>query len=73
MADFSLNPITVPDDKVADFIEALRWHFDNQAATPAQLKALVTDKVRADLVGIYKAWRKYQLTINPPSDEIDIT
>ena len=72
MADFSL-PVTVPDAKVDEFIEALRWHYQNDALTPAQLRDAVAVTVRNQLKGIYKDWRAYQLKINPPSDEIEIT
>ena len=72
MADFSLT-IDVEDAKVAEFLDALRWKFDNAAATPAQLKALVTANVRNDLKQVFKAYKKHLLTISPPSDEIDIT
>ena len=72
MADFSL-PVTVPDDKVDEFIDGLRWHYDNDAATPQQLRDLVAADVRQILKQRYKAWIKYKTTIlAPPSDEIDI-
>ena len=71
MADFSV-PITVPDDKLQDFLESQRWHYDNAAATPQELRDAVAADVRQLLVKRYKAWKAYQLQINPPSDEIDI-
>jgi len=72
MADFSI-PVVIPDDKVADFLDALRYSYKAPAATSAELKDMVTQDVRNNLKAKYKEWRAYQLKINPPSDEIDIT
>ena len=72
MADFTID-LDIEDAKVAEALDAFRWHFNAPAATPAQLKQLVKDDVRANLVKIFKAWKKYQLTVAPPSDEIIIS
>ena len=72
MADFSL-PVTVPDDKVSEFLDALRWHYKMPTATPAQLRNKAAEDLRTDLIKMFKAYKRYQLEINPPSDEINIT
>jgi len=72
MTDFSL-PVTIPDDKTSEFMSALRWHFRMNTATPAELKALATADLRADLIKIFKAYKRHIHETQPPSDEIEIT
>ena len=72
MADFTL-PVTVPDDKVDTFMDALRWHYKMSNATPAELKTLATNELRANLKDVFKQYKKWYHANNPPSDEIDLT
>lgn len=55
MADFSI-PITVPDDKVADLIDALNGAWNAPGApdmTPAQLRAELKRRIEDQLRRIY--------------------
>ena len=72
MTDFSI-PVSIPDEKTSEFMSALRWHFKMATATPAELKALAAADLRADLIKIFKAYKRHQWETQPPSDEIDIT
>lgn len=68
MADFSL-PVTVPDDKVSEFLDALRWHYKMPSATPAQLRQKAVEDLHADLIKIFKDYKRSL----PVADEINIT
>lgn len=72
MADFTIN-LDIEDAKVAEALDAFRWHFKAPTATPAQVRQLVKDDIRNNLVAIFKAYKKHQLVVSPPSDEIIIS
>ena len=78
MADFSLS-ITIPDDKVAEMIDALNWNYGQleedgelRDRTAAELKALVNAGTVQALKDIYKRYQAYLLTQSPVDDIIDI-
>jgi hypothetical protein len=72
MADFTL-PVTVPDNQVAEFLDAMRWHYKMSNATSAELKTLAANELRGNLKQVFKAYKAHLLKTNPPSDEINIT
>jgi len=62
LADFSI-PITVPDDKVADLIDALNAEWGppgGPAMTPAQLRAELKRLTEANLRRIYRNHKRRQ-------------
>lgn len=81
MADFSI-PITVPDAKVAELVDALRWKWfhtnmtpeDYARVTPAQLRAYLKRQTEEQLKAAFiehKRWIAAQAA--QASADIDIT
>jgi len=62
MADFSI-PITVPDDKVADLIDALNVEWGppgGPAMTPAELRAELKRRIEEQLKRVYRNHKRRQ-------------
>ena len=76
MADFSV-PLTVPDDKVAGLVAALRWHWGQKSEgveyTNAELRAKLKASVEASLRDIYKRHLEHLRAQTPVDDTIGIT
>lgn len=78
MADFTI-PLTVPDDKVNDLIDALNWSFNDGEdpvipLTAAQLRDKLKARVQGDLERRFKEHRHYLRYIQiVDSDELGVT
>jgi hypothetical protein len=70
MADLTIT-LTIPDDKVADFYESLRFKYgrkgDGTAYSNAELRQLKKDEVRAT---VKKDYRTYKKSLN---EELNVT
>ena len=53
----SLN-FTIPADKQADVLDALRGKYGVPAATPAELTALMEQELKRDLVKLYQDYMR---------------
>lgn len=79
MADFSV-PITVPDNKATELLDALRWKWyavgmtpeDYAQITPAELRARLKEKIEAELKAAYIEHKRWLASQAAPTD-IDIT
>jgi hypothetical protein len=74
MAVFDI-PITVPDDKVSELVDALNWAWvdeENGEMNGAELRAELKRRVEQDLQRIYKRHQQY-LRDQQNDDFINIT
>jgi len=58
MADFSFS-LTIPDNRVNDLVDALRWKFGDEGATAAQLKGMVKTMLIDDLKEINRDYKAH--------------
>lgn len=64
MADFSI-PITVPDAKVAELVDALNWAWaDDTPMTGPELRAELKRRVEDQLREIYKNYKRRQVQLD---------
>jgi hypothetical protein len=68
MADFSI-PITIPDEHVAEILEALEYELgDGDPMTPAEIRAKFKKRVENQIRAIYQNYKRRNVNV-----DIDIT
>lgn len=76
MADFSVS-LTVPDAKVAELVNALRWAWgpkeDGTDKSAAELRAEFKTRSENALKDIFKRHKEYLRSQTPVDDVIDVT
>lgn len=80
MADFSI-PLTVPDNKTTELVDALRWKFfhasmtpeDYAQITPAQLRARLKEQNENFLKAAFIEHKRWLASQAASNDSIDIT
>ena len=73
MADFTID-LTVPDAKITEFIEAVRWRYDAETlVTTADVKARFKQEVVELMKETYTNHREYLATLAEAEVPPDIT
>jgi len=75
MADFTI-PLTVPDNKVAELVAALRWHWpapEGTEFTNAQLRAKLKASVESSIRDIFTRHKEYLRAQTEIDNTLDLT
>lgn len=79
MADFSV-PLTVPDAKVAELLDAINWHIDRRdeqgnpdPLTGAEAKAWLKQTIEDSLRGIFTRHKEYLRSQQAVDDTLELT